>query len=121
MGKLHNSVVDAESLYRNMRSIAENGNEDEKKEIVRLRSRYATAMLDILQAMKSDEKLEADPQLRTDFEKRFFEMRQVLAAHQAKWRLQAIEDDPHGYMRSAAGLNKVQDDFYRWVGNTSLR
>ena len=35
--------------------------------------------------------------------------------------LQAIEDDTQGYMKSAAGLNSVQDDFYRWVGtNFSL-
>lgn len=118
MGKLDSTLAEAETLYRKMRALAEAGDADGKNEIVRLRSRYAMMMLEILQAMKTDERLQADPELKEEFGQRFFALRQKLADHQAKWRLQSIEDDTQGYMRSAQGLNSEQDDFYRWVGNS---
>ena len=98
MGNLDASLGEAERLYRQMRSLADRGDVDGKNEIVRLRSRYAM--------------------LKSEFERRFFEMRSKLAEHQAKWRLQAIEADTTGYMRSAQGLNSIQNDFYHWVGSS---
>ena len=121
MATLDTTLGEAERLYREMRALAQSGDPEGKNQIVKLRSRYAMMMLEILQAMKSDERLLGDPELRAEFEKRFFAMRSTLGEHQAKWRLQSIESDPQGYMKSAAGLNSVQDDFYRWVGtNFSL-
>jgi hypothetical protein len=116
MSKLDTTLGEAESLYRDMRRLAESGDPEGKNQIVKLRSRYAMLMLEILQVMKADERLSANPELKAEFEKRFFEMRSTLAEHQAKWRLQAIENDIPAYMKSAGGLNSVQDDFYRWVG-----
>ena len=121
MGTLDNTIGEAERLYREMRALAQAGDTEGKNQIVKLRSRYAMLMLEILQAMKGDERLQRDPALKAEFETRFFAMRSALAEHQAKWRLQAIESDTQGYLQSAAGLNTVQDDFYRWVGtNFSL-
>ena len=117
MGKLDTSLGEAERLFRQMKGLADSGGADGKNEIVRLRSRYAMLMLDILQAMKDDAKLTGDPALREEFERRFLEMRGALGQHQAKWRLQSIEDDTAGYLRSAASLNTVQNDFYHWVGS----
>lgn len=122
MGKLDTTLAEAEGLYREMRRLAESGEVEGKNKIVQLRSRYAMLMLEILQVMKEDDRLGADPELKADFEQRFFAMRSTLAEHQASWRLQAIEEDAQGYMKSASGLNTVQDDFYRWVGERfSLR
>ena len=122
MDKLHNTVGEAERMYREMRALAQSGDTEGKRRIVQLRSRYAMLMLEILQAMKADDRLQNDPKLKDEFERRFFAMRSELAEHQAKWRLQTIEDDPQGYMKSAEGLNGVQEDFYRWVGsNFSLQ
>ncbi|MXO61234.1 hypothetical protein GRI89_16945 [Altererythrobacter salegens] len=118
MGKLDSTLADAETMYRKMRSLADAGGTDSKNEIVKLRSRYAMLMLEILQDMKTDARLQADTALRDAFSERFFALRQALADHQAKWRLQAIEDDIQGYLKSAQGLNSVQDDFYRWVGTS---
>lgn len=118
MGKLDTTLSQAERMYREMQSLAQSGDTDGKSAIIKLRSRYAMLMLEILQAMKEDPKLDANPELKAEFERRFFEMRQKLGDHQAKWRLQAIEDDPSGYMKSAAGLNTMQEDFYRWVGTS---
>ena len=121
MGTLDTTLGEAERLYREMQALAQGGDPEAKSQVVKLRSRYAMLMLEILQAMKADERLQGNPELKAEFETRFFAMRSKLAEHQAKWRLQAIEDDTQGYMKSAAGLNSVQDDFYRWVGtNFSL-
>jgi len=115
MAKLDTSLAEAEQVFREMQQLATSGDADGKKRIVQLRSRYAMLMLDILQARKIDERLLADPELAGDFDKRFFDVRQTLANHQAKWRLQAIEDDTAGYMASATGLTRVQDEFYHWA------
>ena len=121
MSKLDTTLADAERMYREMQSLAQSGDADGKSAIIKLRSRYAMLMLEILQAMKEDQKLLGNAELKAEFERRFFEMRQKLGDHQATWRLQKIEDDPSGYMKSAAGLNTMQEDFYRWVGtNFSL-
>jgi hypothetical protein len=115
MAKLDTSLAEAEQVYRDMRTLADSGDTDGKKRLVQLRSRYAMLMLDILQARKIDERMLGDSDLAKEFDSRFFEMRQTLANHQAKWRLQSIDDDTAGYMASAAGLNRAQDEFYGWA------
>jgi hypothetical protein len=115
MAKLDSSLSEAEQVFREMRALADTGDPEGKKKLVQLRSRDAMLMLDILQARKVDDRMLSDTALAKDFDSRFFEMRQALANHQARWRLQSIEDDTAGYMASAAGLNQVQDDFYHWT------
>jgi hypothetical protein len=115
MGKLDQSLAEAEQVFRQMQSLADSGNAESKRELVQLRSRYAMLMLDILQARKTDERLLQEPQLASDFDSRFFDLRQKLANHQATWRLQSIEEDTAGFMASAAGLNRAQDEFYQWA------
>ena len=115
MAKLDASLAEAENVYREMRQLADTGDTEGKKKLVQLRSRYAMLMLDILQARKVDDRMLSDPELAREFDSRFFDMRQTLANHQAKWRLQSIEDDTAGYMVSAQGLNRVQDEFYHWA------
>ncbi len=115
MAKLDSSLAEAEQVYREMRALADSGDTEGKKKLVQLRSRYAMLMLDILQARKTDERMLTDAGLAKEFDSRFFEMRQTLANHQAKWRLQSIEEDTSGYMTSAASLNRVQDEFYHWA------
>jgi hypothetical protein len=115
MAKLDTSLTEAEEVFRQMRQLADSGDAEGKKKLVQLRSRYAMLMLDILQARKTDERMLSDPELAGEFDSKFFDVRQALANHQAKWRLQSIEEDVAGYMASAAGLNRVQDDFYHWA------
>lgn len=115
MGKLDQGLAEAEQVFRQMQDLANSGDAEGKKQLVQLRSRYAMLMLDILQARKTDDRLLSDPKLASDFDSRFFDLRQTLANHQATWRLQSIEDDTAGYMASAAGLNRVQDEFYLWA------
>ncbi len=115
MAKLDQSLREAEQVFREMRALADSGDTEGKKKIVQLRSRYAMLMLDILQARKIDERLISNAELAGEFDSMFFDVRQMLANHQAKWRLQAIEDDTAGYMASAQSLNRIQDEFYDWA------
>ena len=115
MAKLETSLQEAEQVFRQMKELADSGDAEAKKKLVQLRSRYAMLMLDILQARRSDERLMCNQTLASEFDSKFFDVRQTLANHQAKWRLQAIEEDTPGYMASAAGLNRVQDEFYVWT------
>ena len=115
MAKLDTSLAEAEQVYRDMRTLADSGDTEGKRKLVQLRSRYAMLMLDILQARKADERMLSDTELANEFDGRFFEMRQTLANHQAKWRLQSIEDDTSGYMASAGELNRAQEEFYQWA------
>jgi hypothetical protein len=115
MAKLDTSLAEAEQVYRDMRTLADSGDTEGKRKLVQLRSRYAMLMLDLLQARKVDERMLSDADLAQEFDNRFFEMRQTLANHQAKWRLQSIEDDTSGYMASAGELNRAQDEFYQWA------
>jgi hypothetical protein len=115
MAKLDSSLAEAEQVYREMRRLADSGDPEGKKKLIHLRSRYAMLMLDIIHARKVDQRMLGDGELAKDFDSKFFEMRQTLANHQAKWRLNSIENDTAGYMASAADLNKAQDDFYQWA------
>jgi len=121
MAKLDSSLAEAEQVYREMRRLADTGDPESKKKLVHLRSRYAMLMLDILQARKIDPRMLDDAELTKDFDGRFFEMRQALAGHQAKWRLDSIENDTAGYMTSAAGLNKAQAQPIRQANTTVKR
>jgi hypothetical protein len=115
MGKLDQGLAEAEQVFRQMRGLAESGEAEGKRALVQLRSRYAMLMLDILEARRTDDRLLSDPGLAREFDRRFLDLRQALAEHQATWRLQAIEDDTAGYMASAGGISQVQDDFYLWA------
>ena len=115
MADLYECLAEAESVFRRMQELATEGSEDGKREVVRLRSRYAMLMLDIRQARKSDTGLQGRPGLALEFDQRLARVGRALAEHQSKWRIDAIQSDPSGYMASAASLNDVQDQFYRWV------
>ena len=118
MGKLHNTVGEAERIYREMRALAQSGDTEGKRRIVQLRSRYAMQMLEIMREMKADERLQKKPELAKEFESRFFEMRQALAQHQGKWRSANIDEDSAGYRRATDELGRKQDDFYTWAKDT---
>ena len=106
MHKLDTTLSEAQEMYRKMKQLADTASADGKSEVVKLRSRYAMKMLEILQTMKADERLQADPALRTEFEQRFFKVRQTLAEHQGKWRLQAIEERPARLPAFSAGVER---------------
>jgi len=118
MAKLDSSLAQAEQIFRELQSVAAGGDTDAKRRVVQLRSRYASTMLDIMQARKTDERMTSCRDLGSEFDRLFFDVRQALATHQAKWRLQEIENDTAGYVASAAGLDRVQEDLYHWARST---
>ena len=88
------------------------------RDIVRLRTRFATLVAEMMGSIKADSRLQAKPDKAREFEEKFFDMRQALAQHQAKWRSANIDEDPAGYRRSTDELGRKQDDFYTWAKDT---
>ena len=115
MAELDSCLTEAERVFRQMQSLAASGDEDGKREVVRLRSRYAMLMLDLRQARKGDTRLQSNPALAQEFDRRIGQVGKLLAEHQSKWRVDAIEGDPAGYLESARKLSSAQDEFYTWV------
>lgn len=117
MAELDRLLGEAQDTHRQMQEAVKTTGDRAVRDIVRLRTRFATLVAEMMGAIKSDARLQGRPDLARDFESRFFEMRQALAQHQAKWRSANIDEDPAGYRRSTDELGRKQDDFYSWAKN----
>jgi hypothetical protein len=83
-----------------------------------LRTRFATLVAEMMGSIKATRGCQAKPDVAREFESRFFDMRQALAQHQAKWRSTNIDEDNAGYRRATDELGHKQDEFYNWAKNT---
>ena len=117
MAELDRILGEAQETHRLMQEAVNTSGERAVRDIVRLRTRFATLVAEMMGAIKTDARLTARPELAREFESQFFEMRQALAQHQAKWRSTNIDEDPAGYRRSTDELGRKQDDFYTWAKN----
>ena len=115
VAELARLIDEAHQTHEQMQDALRTAGNGAMREIVRLRTRFATLVSQMLGAMKADPRLATDAALRREFETRFFEMRQSLGAHQGKWRSADIEADPDGYRRATADLNRDQNRFYSWA------
>ena len=117
MAELDRILGEAQETHHQMQEAARSTGERAVRDIVRLRTRFATLVAEMMGSIKADSRLQARPELAHDFEARFFEMRQALAAHQAKWRSTNIDEDTAGYRRATDELGRKQDEFYTWARN----
>lgn len=117
MAELDRILGEAQETHKQMQEAVRATGERAVRDIVRLRTRFATLVAEMMGAIKADPRLQAKPDLARDFETKFFEMRQALAQHQAKWRSANIDEDPAGYRRSTDELGRKQDEFYTWAKN----
>lgn len=115
MAELDRILGEAQETHRLMQEAVNASGERAVRDIVRLRTRFATLVAEMMGAIKTDSRLTAKPELAREFEGRFFEMRQALAQHQAKWRSANIDADPAGYRKSTDELGREQDEFYTWA------
>ena len=118
MAELDRILGEAQDTHRQMQEAARTAGDRAVRDIVRLRTRFATLVAEMMGSIKADSRLQAKPDVAREFEAKFFEMRQALAQHQAKWRSTNIDEDPAGYRRSTDELGRKQDDFYNWAKNT---
>ena len=118
MAELDRILGEAQDTHRQMQEAAKTAGDRAVRDIVRLRTRFATLVAEMMGAIKADERLRAKPDIAREFEERFFEMRQALAQHQAKWRSANIDEDSAGYRRATDELGHKQDEFYNWAKNT---
>lgn len=117
MAELDRILGEAQETHRQMQEAVKTTGDRAVRDIVRLRTRFATLVAEMMGAIKADERLRGKPELAREFESRFFEMRQALAQHQAKWRSGNIDEDSAGYRRATDELGHKQDDFYNWAKN----
>ena len=118
MAELDRILAEAQETHRLMQEAVKTAGDRAVRDIVRLRTRFATLVAEMMGSIKADARLQAKPDVARDFEAKFFDMRQALAQHQAKWRSANIDEDPAGYRRSTDELGRKQDDFYGWAKNT---
>jgi|GEM_PF-2369635 len=118
MAGLDQLLADAEKTHREMLGALGRDGERAVRDIIRLRTRFATLVAELMGAIRGDPRLLADPIMAHEFEERFFLVRKKLAEHQSQWRAGAIENDVGGYRRSVNELARVQGDFYLWARTT---
>ena len=118
MAELDRILGEAQETHRQMQEAVKTSGERAVRDIVRLRTRFATLVAEMMGSIKADSRLQAKPDVAREFEGKFFDMRQALAQHQAKWRSANIDEDPAGYRRATDELGRKQDDFYTWAKNT---
>ena len=118
MAELDRILSEAQETHAQMQEAVKSSGERAVRDIVRLRTRFATLVAEMMGSIKADSRLQAKPELAREFEEKFFEMRQALAQHQAKWRSANIDEDSAGYRRATDELGRKQDDFYNWAKNT---
>lgn len=118
MAELDRILSEAQDTHRQMQEAARSTADRAVRDIVRLRTRFATLVAEMMGSIRADSRLQSRPEVAREFEAKFFEMRQALAQHQAKWRSTNIDEDPAGYRRSTDELGHKQDDFYVWAQNT---
>jgi hypothetical protein len=117
MAELDRILGEAQETHRLMQEAVRTSGDRAVRDIVRLRTRFATLVAEMMGSIKADSRLQAKPELAREFEAKFFEMRQALAQHQAKWRSANIDEDPAGYRRSTDEMGRKQDEFYTWAKN----
>jgi hypothetical protein len=118
MSELDRILAEAQETHRQMQEAAKSPGDRAVRDIVRLRTRFATLVAEMMGSIKADARLQAKSDVAREFESRFFEMRQALAQHQAKWRSANIDEDSAGYRRATDELGHKQDEFYTWAKNT---
>lgn len=117
MAELDRILSEAQETHRLMQEAAKTAGDRAVRDIVRLRTRFATLVAEMMGAIKADDRLRTKPDAAREFEARFFEMRQALAQHQAKWRSTNIDADAAGYRKATDDLGRLQDEFYTWAKN----
>jgi len=121
MAELDRILGEAQETHKQMQVAAKSSHERAVRDIVRLRTRFATLVAEMMGAIRGDSRLQASPDLARELEAKFFEMRQALARHQTNWRSTNIDEDPAGYRRSVDQLGHKQDEFYTWAHGTLTR
>jgi hypothetical protein len=115
MAQLDTLLADAEKTHRDMQAVLTRNDEKAVREIISLRTKFAGLMSQMMGAIKADTRLSANPDLGAEFEQRFLEVRQQLAKHQAKFRMDLMESDLPAYRDSVTEVGKMQDAFYSWA------
>ena len=118
MAELDRILGEAQDTRQLMRDTIRTSGDRVARDIVSLRTRLTGLIAEMMDAIKADSRLQADPETAREFEARFFEMRQTQAQHHAKWRSPNIQQDPTSHRRETEEMGRKHDEFYDWAKNT---
>ena len=79
MAELDRILGEAQETHRQMQQAVKTSGDRAVRDIVRLRTRFATLVAEMMGSIKADSRLQAKPDVAREFEAKFFEMRQALA------------------------------------------
>ena len=82
MAELDRILGEAQETHRQMQEAVKTSGDRAVRDIVRLRTRFATLVAEMMGSIKADSRLQAKPDVAREFEAKFFDMRQALAQHQ---------------------------------------
>ena len=82
MAELDRILGEAQETHRQMQEAVKTAGDRAVRDIVRLRTRFATLVAEMMGSIKADSRLQAKPDVAREFEAKFFDMRQALAQHQ---------------------------------------
>lgn len=111
---LREELAKFRSMTTAIADIGQRTDEARKGELVKLRREYAEQIGKLSGAIEADEGLAANTDLRSEFRKRFSEMRSALALHQANWPAISMDENPVAYRASAMNVSKLQGGFLEW-------
>lgn len=118
MTELDRILGEAQDTRQLMRDAIRYSGEGVAHDIVSLRTRLTSLIVEMMAAIKTDSRLQADAEIAREFEARFFEMRQTQAQHHGKWRTTSIEQDPASHRRETEEMGRRHDEFYDWAKST---
>lgn len=114
MGKLAETVSRAKELHLEMKRLATAGDAADKLDVIRLRSQYSRAIIEVMQAKDGEPQFVAELAKKQSFDRLFMDMRKALSEHQGNWGPREIERDPAGYAQSVKAMSESQDAFFDW-------
>ena len=115
MAELDRILGEAHDTRELMRDAIRTSGDRVARDIVGLRTRLTGLIGEMMDAMKADSRLQANPEIAREFEARFFEMRQTQAQHHARWRSANIAQDPAGHHHETEDMGRKHDEFYDWA------
>ena len=74
MAELDRILGEAQDTHRQMQEAVKTAGDRAVRDIVRLRTRFATLVAEMMGSIKADSRLQAKPDVAREFEAKFFEM-----------------------------------------------
>lgn len=104
-----------ERINGDIYSAVRRNDKQRNKDLLALRGEFSGETGNLIREIASDPRLAGRPELADEFSNRLFDIRQALAAHQAKWRSVNIDESHDDYVAATGTINNAINDYIRWA------